>query len=111
MRTLLALGAAALAGFAAPVFTAPAPAPAGAAAGRVSGFRVSGVSFALDGVRPDRVRRVSFALAPPTATSVRVALGERRASCGVHAGRAVCTFARQLPRLDELSSLTVLAAS
>jgi hypothetical protein len=112
MRTVLVLlGITSLAGFSVPIFAAHAPAPAGVAVGHVSGFRVSNVSFALDEARPDRVRRVSFALAPPTATTVRVALGGERALCGVRAGQAVCAFAGGAPRLDAISSLTVLAAS
>ena len=111
VRHVFVLGGASLAAFAAPALTAHAPRPAGLAVGTVSGFRVSDVSFALDRTRPDRVRRVSFALAPPTATTVRVALGEVRASCGVRSGRAVCAFRGRAPRLDGLSALTVLAAS
>jgi hypothetical protein len=111
MRHVLVLGLASLAAFAVPVFTAKAPGPAGAAVGHVSGFRVSDVSFGLDDARPDRVRRVSFALSPPTATTVRVALGDARTSCRVRSGRAACTFTGRAPRLDELSSVTILAAS
>jgi hypothetical protein len=111
VRHLLVLGFASLAAFAAPVFAAHTPRPAGAVVGRVSGFRVDDVSFSLDADRPDRVSRVSFALVPPTAKTVRVSLGRSRASCRVRDGRAACVFAGAGPRLKDVGSLSILAAS
>jgi hypothetical protein len=108
---VFAIGVASLAGFSVPVVTAHAPRPAGAVVGGVSGFRVSDVSFSLDRSRLERVRRVSFALTPSNATTVRVALGGEHASCDVRAGRALCLFRGAEPRLQELASLTVVAAS
>jgi hypothetical protein len=111
VRHLLVLGLASLAASVAPALTAHAPRPAGGAVGRVSGYRVADVSFGLDEVAADRVRRVSFDLVPPTARTVRVAVGTSTTACRVRAGRAVCVFTGTVPALRDLASLTVLAAS
>ncbi len=105
------LGFASLAAFAAPAFTAKAPRPAGAVVAQVSGFRVDDVSFSIDRARPTRIRRVSFMLAPPTARTVRVKVGGTSAPCSLRDGRAACMFAGSEPRLEDVASLSVLAAS
>jgi hypothetical protein len=86
-----------------PAFTAPA----GAAAGAVSGYSVSDVSYSLDDAR---VSSVSFTLRPAAASTVRARVGSSWSRCSTRAGRATCTFETPLPPLAALRTLTVVAA-
>lgn len=100
------LGAAALG--ASLVHASAAPAPGGVAAGTVSGYRISDVSYGLDARHPERLASVSFALEPRGARVVRAGLDGSWSTCTTRAGRARCAFARP-PRLGNVRSLTVVA--
>jgi hypothetical protein len=86
--------------------------PAGQGNGGISGYAVSGISFAADSTDPTRVASVSFSISPASARSVRVQLhpGGEWFACANTSGAVVCPTPSG-PAVATASALDVVASS